>query len=265
MPRVGFDYSWSRPSAAALQQHGAVFVCRYLSNDASKNLTPDEAQQLLASGIAIVCNWESTASRANDGGFGGGISDAQAALAQAQACGMPDDRPIYFSVDEDTTVGPKITAYFHGVQSVLGYDRTGAYGSYTVIQQLLDAGLVKWAWQTYAWSGGQWDDRAHIRQIQNGLKVGTADVDMNEAMVDDFGQWPAPVHDDPHTTGEFTMDADAKNALDALSDKLGQIGAILENGTVTGKPDGHVGLRQLDAKVSQLQRDVAAIAAKLDV
>jgi hypothetical protein len=106
-----------------------------------------------------------------------------------------------------------------------------------------------------------------FRQFTASVNISGTATDFNIAPL-----WPADFlevvggpRNSPHTTGELTMDADAKNALDALSDKVGQIGAILENGTVTGKPDGHVGLRQLDAKVSQLQRDVAAIAAKLDV
>ena len=75
-----------------------------------------------------------------------------------------------------------------------GVARTGAYGGYYVIQRLFDAGKIKWGWQTYAWSGGQWDSRAQLRQVQNGIAGGQMDEDTSEA--DDFGQWghgtPAP-------------------------------------------------------------------------
>jgi hypothetical protein len=201
MPHVGFDYSWGQPTPAQLRAAGAQFVCRYLSNDPGKNLTAAETRSLIGAGIAVVCNWESTATRANDGGFAGGAQDATSAQAQARACGIPDDRPIYFSVDQDTTVGPKITAYFQGIASIIPRSRIGVYGSYQVVKGCLDAGLVSWAWQTYAWSGGRWDSRAHIRQVQNGLRIGSADVDRNEAQATDFGQFPPPSRNTPNATG----------------------------------------------------------------
>jgi hypothetical protein len=221
MAHIGFDYSWGRPSPLALQAAGAHFACRYVSYDLGKNLSATEAQALLAAGIAIVVNWESTATRADDGGFAGGVSDARAALAQARACGLPEDRPIYFSVDEGTTVGPNITAYFQGVASVLPKSRVGVYGGYQVVKGCLDAGLATWAWQTYAWSWnsqrGQvdWEPRAHIRQVQNGVKVGGADVDRNEAQTDDYGQWPAP-------NGDFTVAQidDLKKYIDGTRDGM---------------------------------------------
>jgi hypothetical protein len=215
---TGFDYSWGRPNLVQLRQSG-TFVCRYLSYDAGKNLSKAEADQLKAAGLTIVCNWETTSDRADTGGYAGGIADATAALGQARACGMPDDRPIYFSVDEDTTVGPNITAYFQGVASVLGLERTGAYGSYKVIRGLLDAGLITWAWQTYAWSYGLWDNRAHIRQVQNGIKVGGADADLNQAHADDFGQWPI-TQDGKLTVAEID---DLKKYIDGTRDGMLQL------------------------------------------
>ena len=47
--------------------------------------------------------------------------------------------------------------------------RTGAYGGYYVIKRAFDAGKITWGWQTYAWSGGQWDARAQFRQTSNGI------------------------------------------------------------------------------------------------
>ena len=77
---------------------------------------------------------------------------------------MPAGRPIYFSIDFDAQPGQQaaINAYFDGVASVLGRDRTGAYGGYGVIQRLFDDGKITWGWQTYAWSYGSWDARAHL-------------------------------------------------------------------------------------------------------
>jgi hypothetical protein len=187
-----------------------TFACRYLSNDPGKNLTPDEVTALRAAGISIVANWESTATRAEEG-YQAGVQDATVALSQANNCGMPEGRPIYFSVDEDTTVGPNITAYFQGVASVLGLSRTGGYGGYRVISGLLNVGLISWAWQTYAWSGWptQWDVRANIRQVQNNVALGGVFVDYNHAMTTDYGQWD-------YSGDEFVMDAEAKARFDKL-------------------------------------------------
>ena len=84
---------------------------------------------------------------------------------------------------------PTINAYFDGIASVIGKSRTGAYGSYYVIKRLFDGGKIAWGWQTYAWSGGNWDSRAQLRQVQNGLENGQLDKD--QAMAADFGQWGA--------------------------------------------------------------------------
>lgn len=198
----GDDYAWDHPSIAALLAAGIRFVCRYLSYDASKNLSLAEATALHAAGIATVSNWEYTAGAAKNG-FDQGVADAKAARDQHKAAGGPADRPIYFSVDFDVPdyapgstdpaakLGP-VAAYFRGVASVIGLARTGAYGGYWAISRLFDAKLITWGWQTYAWSGSptKWDGRAQIRQIKNGVAIGGADTDLDQSMVTDFGQWP---------------------------------------------------------------------------
>jgi hypothetical protein len=191
MARYGLDYAWQHPSPAAMLAGGYTFACRYLSRDASKNLTHAEADTLIAAGIAVVCNWEYAPGAALKG-RAQGVADATDAKAQAAACGQPADRPIYFSVDVDTNSSQytAIDAYFDGAASVLGRTRLGVYGEYALCNHLLNAGKVQWTWQTYAWSSGAWETRANIRQIQNGITVGGADCDKNQAMTTDFGQWP---------------------------------------------------------------------------
>ncbi|MEY9907101.1 hypothetical protein ABIA35_003326 [Catenulispora sp. MAP12-49] len=111
----------------------------------------------------------------------------------ALACGMSAGRPIYFAVDFDAAPGQQtaINAYFDGAASVLGYGRTGAYGGYYPVQRLFDAGKITWGWQTYAWSGGQWESRTQLRQVQNGITVDGADCDQDQAWAADYGQWGA--------------------------------------------------------------------------
>jgi hypothetical protein len=88
--------------------------------------------------------------------------------------------------DADPTV---VVPYFKGVASVIGLERTGVYGSYRVVKYLLDNHLVTWAWQTYAWSAGQFDERCQLAQDQNGVSYGGGNVDFDSAHADDFGQW----------------------------------------------------------------------------
>ncbi|MGE5184703.1 MAG: glycoside hydrolase domain-containing protein [Acidobacteriota bacterium] len=209
----GIDYAWSRPSSPqALAAAGYTFVARYLSYDTTgKNLTASEAQDLFAAGIDVVANWEWGASDALDG-YATGAAQARDALAQAQAAGMPADRPIYFSIDFDASPGqqPAIDSYFDGVASVLGVERTGAYAGYYVIQRLFDHGKIQWGWQTYAWSGGQWDARAQLRQIDNGVTVAGADCDIDQSAAADFGQWgphaPAAAAPDEGSQAYLTPD-----------------------------------------------------------
>ncbi len=193
--RQGVDYAWARPSPQALAAAGYTFACRYLSHDTTgKNLSASEAQTLRAAGVDVVANWEESATAALNG-FAQGVSDAQAADAQANADGIPAGRPIYFSIDFDAQPGDQgaIDAYFDGVASVIGRDRTGAYGGFGVIQRLFDDGKITFGWQTYAWSGGQWDGRAQLRQVQNDVTIpgacGPGSCDADEAVADDFGQW----------------------------------------------------------------------------
>lgn len=188
----GIDYAWSRPSSPqALHNAGYSFVVRYLSYDTTgKNLSAGELTGLFAAGIDVVANWEWGAGDALNG-YATGRSQAQRALEMATQLGMPADRPIYFSVDIDASASQQaaIDAYFDGVISVMGIERTGAYGGYYVIKRLFDHGKIRWGWQTYAWSGGQWDGRAQLRQVQNGVVVAGADCDIDTASVADFGQW----------------------------------------------------------------------------
>ncbi|HEY1958344.1 MAG TPA: DUF1906 domain-containing protein [Polyangiaceae bacterium] len=192
---TGVDYSWARPSPSGLKSQGYTFAARYLSYDTSgKNLTKSEATTLWNAGVDVIANWENSSTAALDG-YNQGVSDAKAAESQANADGIPAGRPIYFSVDFDATPGDQtpINAYFDGVASVIGVARTGAYGGYYVIMRLFNAGKIKWGWQTYAWSGGQWDSRAQLRQVQNGITAaGDGDCcDEDQAVATDYGQWHA--------------------------------------------------------------------------
>lgn len=179
----GLDYTSMAPSEAKAK--GARFVCRYLSHDSSKNLSPSESKDLARLGIKRVVVWETTANRALDG-RDAGRSDAHEAQRQAYACGMPSSRPIYFAIDFDTAGNPgAVDAYFDGVKDILGQSRTGAYGGIEAIKHLFDDHRISFGWQTYAWSGSQWDPRAQIQQYDNSNNA----FDKDRSTRTDFGQW----------------------------------------------------------------------------
>jgi len=186
----GLDYV-SGPPIADMHAAGVTFVCRYLSEvnaqTVLKILTAGEAKMLSEAGIAIVSNYEWYATRALEGASAG-VADAHIAASQHAACGGEANRPIYFSVDVDVD-GAQVADYFKGVASVIGLARTGAYGSYRVLKALFDDKLITWGWQTYAWSGGEWEARAHIQQYQNGVVLAGHSVDYDRSTADDFGQW----------------------------------------------------------------------------
>lgn len=218
----GVDYSAGRPGGAALKAAGKAFACRYLSHDAGKNLRPSEAADLAAHGVSAVVVWETTASRAA-ASRAAGAADATEAAAQAKACGQPTDRPIYFAVDWDAAPST-VVPYFQGVASVIGLGRTGAYGGVKVIRYLLDHGLIRWAWQTAAWSAGQWDARAHIRQYAKTTTINGVSCDLDTAMQQDFGQW-TPGHSP--ITEDIVTPADIDAVATAVLRKLTAAGAPL--------------------------------------
>jgi hypothetical protein len=194
----GIDYAFSpHPSASALKSAGVTFVCRYISaetaNDANgKNLLPAEKAALLAAGFQLVVVVEEGATRML-GGRAAGVADAAHADSVAKALGLAG-MPVYFACDFDSTEAQQaaINAYLDGCASVIGVGRVGIYGGYYPVKRALDAGKAKYAWQTYAWSGGLWDARAQLRQVQNGVTVGGASCDVDQSQAADFGQWPRP-------------------------------------------------------------------------
>lgn len=190
MSIFGVDYSYDHPSMKSMVDAGVKFIVRYLSHDPTKNLTFSEATAANGSGIWCVLVWESNAKRPLSG-RSAGVADAEEAVRQARTVGMLDDRPIYFAVDWDATVAQQATIheYLRGAISVLGKDRVGLYAGYGPIFRAFDANEIVWGWQTYAWSGGRWDNRAQIQQYKNGQSMGGGTVDFNRAVHDDYGQW----------------------------------------------------------------------------
>src|SRR4051794_35741143 len=100
---LGLDYSAGRPRGSAIRAAGYGFVARYLDNGLSgrANLTAAEAADLRGAGVAVALVWERKINGRPDRATEGhdvGVSDAQAAVAAARACGLAD-WPIYMAID----------------------------------------------------------------------------------------------------------------------------------------------------------------------
>lgn len=185
----GADYTSNKMAVSALKASGISFVCRYLSGNPGgwKELSKSEAQRYSAGGILVVSNWETDGKPANT--IAKGEADARAALKEAVACGMPDGRPIYFSIDSDVPVSSKDN-YFAGLCAVLGANRVGIYGSSGIVRHVMGKGLAKWGWRTMStgWTGGSDTTGMQIRQTHQ-TRVGGILVDLNDGLVPDVGGW----------------------------------------------------------------------------
>lgn len=139
-------------------------------------------------------------------GYDGGVADARTALRLHNAAGGPDTAPIFFSVDEDIDSSAwksLASAWFRGINSVLGVSRTGIYGGARQLGWAIGDGVVghstsaghRWAWQTRAWSGGAREQAAVLFQREivtatdPGFVIDDVHIDVDDVLAADFGQW----------------------------------------------------------------------------
>ena len=179
----GVDFGWGAASVATMRANGWSFGASYLSFDPSKDWQHSQVAAYAAAGIARVFVWETSATRALDGCMAGRI-DARNALAEAATFGF---RAIYFAVDFELQPpqDQAVAGYFRCIVGQIGVDHTGAYGGIATVSLLFNLHLIRYGWQTYAWSGGRWDRRAQLQQYLNG-----SSVDYDRAVAKDYGQVP---------------------------------------------------------------------------
>lgn len=175
---------------ADLKKARVTFVCRYVSTVGNpKNITHAEVVALRQANINRVIVFETVGDRVLSG-KAAGVEDATSAIAQLHSVSLRPDTPVYFAVDFDAQPSQfkVIGEYFTGVASVLSLHRTGCYGGIHIITYLFDNKLIHFGWQTYAWSGGKWDTRAHLQQYQNGEVVAGISCDYDRNIAVDYGQ-----------------------------------------------------------------------------
>lgn len=195
--------------------HSAVIVyvspSRPGSNFGAKPVTAAYVSELKAVGLSVVSNWQygkpgGTAPSDWTLGFDGGVDHAHKAEANHLAAGGDPVAPIFFSVDENITINQwnkTAVEYFKGVNSVLGVQRTGIYGSSLVVAWATQDGVIgrsttsgkHWIWQTRAWSGTEIDSGAVLYQriidtaSAPGPQIDGTAVDVSDILAADYGQW----------------------------------------------------------------------------
>lgn len=213
----GVDYSFARPDPGVLAARGVKFAARYLASVVNKKgITRPEYDALRAAGLEVPFIYEEDGKELL-GGFDAGVRVAKLAEEHRLRVGLPA-QPIYFNVDFDAPASdyPAIFAALDGIASIIGLDRTGLYAGIGPIRAAFDAGKIRWGFQTYAWSGGQWDARAQLQQWSNGQWGGT--VDFTRAMVPEYGQ--NPVLPPPPEVVTLELPVAAAQALAAALSKV---------------------------------------------
>ena len=211
------DFAERRIPPDQIKSAGYAGVVNYVSesrpgaNFEAKPITRDYADALRAAGLHIVSNFQygkpgwpdpSDFTRGSDGG----AADAQTALRLHAAAGGSNSAPIFFSVDDDidqNTWNSLAVNWFRGINSVLGVQRTGIYGHFQACGWAIRDGVIgnsstagyRWAWQTKTWSHGQREPTAVLYQevlnsaFNLGPPLGDTNVDVDEVLATDFGQW----------------------------------------------------------------------------
>jgi hypothetical protein len=192
------DYAGNPPSPAQIKAAGFAGVVRYLAPlPNSKVITLAEADREIAAGLQVGLVWETTAN-ACLGGAKQGNTDGLKAAAQARNLNAPKGVCVYLAVDFDAQANqlPVVAAYMDAARhqlNVFGY-RQGVYGSANVCSIMLRDGHADLAWQTVAWSHGSHLSGPQVALYQRSgqVTVGVTRCDVNDVLLDDWGQWPRP-------------------------------------------------------------------------
>lgn len=151
----GADYSARELSVSELdsfKDYDIRFLIRYIGwpgNPKCISHYPGAYKAHVNGGrMVLLVAEEGTADPA--GGFGGGATMARRALSDANSIGYPDRLPIFFCADgwlasHGISVATAMS-YLDGAASVVGRQRTGAYGFRDFIRAAKAGGHATWLW-----------------------------------------------------------------------------------------------------------------------
>lgn len=184
--------SATRISGADLAAAGVSCVMRYLSSiHGPKIITKDEADDLRAHGVSIGLVYEDTIWDMG-AGLDAGIKHGEVAVYEAGIVGAPPTIGIYFASDNNV-LQPWTRDTFSAacfVSHHYGY-RSGWYGNPDTGRMFLN-GTADLIWAVDTW-GSKDLTRCHLAQRPDhpSLVIAGTQVDYDDALVPDFGQWAA--------------------------------------------------------------------------
>lgn len=256
------DYSAGYPGAAAIKKAGFVGAARYIGLPGyTKCATKAELDDFTAHGLGMALVFEHFATDWR-GGYQAGRANMRRALDHAYAIGWKaDGRPIYMAVDQDVVTPGEFDAameYLDGAGDAhQGPGSTGPYGEHDVCARSAVAGFA-WQWQCRAWSGvptpklfGGRRLYQHYGNPDGGPNpvVGGVECDVNDALVDDWGQHNA----------EDQMQSDERNAVISTHAALFQ--RIDEGGNLVLEFP-NPGDQSIIGRLVELQQNVRALVAR---
>lgn len=177
------DYSAAKLSGKTIRDAGYTGVIRYIDSPdrlSTKHTNLAEYRDHIANGLEVRLVMQVNTTDA-DGGYARGQAYAQRALAGANLLGYTGR--IYFTNDRTTVPNPSVwQAYLDGAASVLGLERTGAYGFRNALD--LAVGHASGFWQ----SGRRSDLAPHANFWQDNntqVTVGGITCDRNLVIQED--------------------------------------------------------------------------------
>lgn len=191
MTDAGVDYSDGSLPTSLLREHHWGFAARYISTPGNpKNMSAAEVNAHAMAGIKTVTVFETTADRVLRGGLAGMIDGASAHI-QSFKLDQPVNTPIFFTVDFDIQPAQyaAMDDYLNGAYSTIKDYQIGLYGDYHAIEHAVQRRTAKYFFQTAAWSHDLWHPAAHLRQVQNGVRIDRWQVDLCIATTEPYGGW----------------------------------------------------------------------------
>ncbi|HEY4018998.1 MAG TPA: glycoside hydrolase domain-containing protein [Pseudonocardiaceae bacterium] len=255
------DYSAGRPGGTALRAAGFSGVIRYVGTPGrTKNITAGEYQDLVGHSMSVLLVHENATGDVLRG-YAGGVADAHAALNNARACSIPDSVGIASASDRHLTAAQVRVGvqYQAGFASVLGVERTGAYGFHEFISAVRAAHSASWLWQCGTRPVG--NAGVHLWQRNTGAsqtRVNRIACDINDQLL--------PLPEDDMTPDEAQVAS--MNALRAFfngdlypsmkpnSTEQAPLARLIQNSDMFGY--------QLNELITALTTNVSALNTKVD-
>ncbi len=178
---------------ALLKANGITGVSRYIARSSSigKIMGRAECDRIVASGLALMINYEQSAGDWQGGGAKGASDGAWARSYVRNVLGLPDSVVIIQSIDTGVASGqlPVAAAYQQAFNAAGGQGPQGCYGPRNVLEHLHGQGLLKVAWEWMGTAGAPSSPVSHIRQYRNKPYSLPFSYDANTPITPYYGQY----------------------------------------------------------------------------